>query len=155
VDARNSNGDTPLHLAVSQDHTETAALLVESGADVDANNADDQTPLDCAISFGHYETAEVLGEREIQPGMAWVMAKSFVKEGLRSPSTASFGRVFSGDYQTAEDCVKYLGDGQYRATGWVDAENAFGAKVRTDFICDLAYVGDDKWRCTDLQMNQR
>jgi len=94
-------------------------------------------------------------EAEDRLSMAWVMAQDFVKKGLKSPGTASFGSLWKGDWQSTDDCVKYLGDDKYIAKGWVDAQNAFGATVRIDFVCELEYIGNDKWRCTDIEMNQR
>lgn len=94
-------------------------------------------------------------EAEDQLSMAWVMAQDFVEQNLKSPGTASYGSVWKGDWQSTDDCVKDLGDNKYRATGWVDSQNAFGATVRIDFVCELEYVGNDKWRCTDIEMNQR
>jgi hypothetical protein len=57
----------------------------------------------------------------------WATSHKFVEDALRSPGTASYGR------QKAEECVVDLGNDVYLVQGWVDAQNAFGAKVRTDF----------------------
>ena len=94
-------------------------------------------------------------QAEDQLSMAWIMAQDFVEQNLKSPGTASYGSVWDGDWQSYKDHVKDLGDNKYRATGWVDSQNAFGATVRIDFVCEVEYVGNDKWRCTDLEMDQR
>jgi hypothetical protein len=75
---------------------------------------------------------------------AWVAAQDFVKEKLAAPSTADFG------WQTSGDCAKSLGGGRYSVRAWVDAENRFGAKVRTQFSCQLVDLGDGDWRCESL-----
>ena len=75
---------------------------------------------------------------------AWVMAKSFVKEYLKSPSTADFGGTFT-DYQDPEQCVTYMGDNTYHVRGWVDAQNSFGGTVRTNFLLKLKYNGNESW----------
>lgn len=77
---------------------------------------------------------------------AWTMAEQFVTDMVKSPSTADFGSVF-GEYQDPRECVEALGDGEYRVTGWVDAQNGFGATVRTDFVLTLRNLPDsDKWQ---------
>ena len=79
---------------------------------------------------------------------AWVMAKNFVKERLKSPSTADFGGVFS-DYQDPVSVVTDLGGGKYVVRAWVDSQNGFGATIRTRFICELQDMGNARWRCTN------
>lgn len=76
---------------------------------------------------------------------AWTMAKQFVTDRLKSPSTANFGGFFSGDYQSSDDCVKKVGPDTYVATGWVDSQNGFGATVRTNFIVKLRDDKNGKW----------
>ena len=70
---------------------------------------------------------------------AWVETQLYVKQNLKSPSTASFGKVFRGDYQSAEDVVRSLGDGKYVINAWVDSQNDFGAVIRTYFHCELVH----------------
>ncbi|NOX54044.1 MAG: hypothetical protein GXP27_06305 [Planctomycetes bacterium] len=68
---------------------------------------------------------------------AWVRAQILVERMLKSPGTASYG------WQTASECVEHLGDDKFRVRGWVDAQNSFGATVRSDFTVLLRRVGDD------------
>lgn len=84
---------------------------------------------------------------------AWVMAQQFVKDNLKSPGTADFGGVFS-DYQDPDEVVTYLGNGKFRVRAWVDAQNSFGATLRNHFVCELEYVGNDRWRLTNLVFTQ-
>lgn len=77
---------------------------------------------------------------------AWVMAQQFVEDKLKSPSTASFGGVFSGDYQDPDSVVSDLGGGKYRVRAWVDSQNSFGATIRTRFVCELEDRGGGSWR---------
>lgn len=65
---------------------------------------------------------------------AWVAAEQFVKARLKSPSTASFGSPF-GDWQDPRAQTQDMGDGSYQCAGWVDAQNSFGALIRSQFIC--------------------
>jgi len=81
---------------------------------------------------------------------AWVMTQQFVKDQLKAPATADYGSVWGGDYQDPDEVVTALGNDKFRISAWVDAENSFGANVRTYFVCELQYLGDDNWRCTKL-----
>jgi hypothetical protein len=87
--------------------------------------------------------------REAQEWEAWAIAQQFVKRNLKSPSTADFGSLF-GDFQSSEDHVKKIGPNKFKAFGWVDSQNSFGATVRTKWYVELEYYPDtDKWRATE------
>lgn len=68
------------------------------------------------------------------------MSHDFVKNQLKAPSTAKFPWY-------DDSCVDSLGNSRYRVTSYVDAQNSFGAMLRSNYICELEYVGNDKWRC--------
>lgn len=72
----------------------------------------------------------------------WSLAKEAVKAYLKSPSSASFGGVLT-DIQDPEKAVQRLTDDVYGITGWVDADNSFGAKLRQTFYCELRLEGDE------------
>lgn len=63
-------------------------------------------------------------------GDAVVACKRFVEERLTAPATADF----SGETVT--------GEGPFTVTGTVDAENAFGAKLRSTYTCVVRASGD-------------
>ena len=54
---------------------------------------------------------------------------------LKAPSTASYGG----------DDVEHTGGARWVATGYVDAENSFGAKVRTYWNCVAIHKGGVNW----------
>jgi cytohesin len=60
VNAKDENGQTPLHHAVRYDHKEIAELLIDKGADVNAKDNSGNTPLDLAIRYEKFETADLL-----------------------------------------------------------------------------------------------
>jgi ankyrin repeat protein len=66
VNAKNDNGEIPLHYAAFVSHKEILELLIAKGADVNAKDKDDETPLDEAIISmlglpgGHSEIADLL-----------------------------------------------------------------------------------------------
>src|SRR5262249_21875925 len=82
--------------------------------------------------------------------MAWEYAKELIATNyLKAPKTAEWPTdgLLSG--HTADDFVTYQGAGQYAISAWVDAENAFGAKLRLHF---RATVKDDggTWSLTSF-----
>jgi len=77
---------------------------------------------------------------------AWVMCEAFVKDRLKSPASADFGGVFSGDYQDPNTHAVHLGDGKYKCNGFVDSQNSFGGTVRSNFQLTVQHKGGDKWR---------
>lgn len=82
---------------------------------------------------------------------AWIMAEKFVNDRLKAPGTADYGSVF-GEYQDPKVCVSELGENRFRCRGWVDAENAFGAKLRQRFDLTLNYTeSDQKWRLESFE----
>lgn len=62
----------------------------------------------------------------------WVMATCLaaITKVLKSPATAEFPGMFDGDRKpsSADGCTKVY-------TSYVDAQNAFGAKIRTNYVC--------------------
>lgn len=84
---------------------------------------------------------------------ALVAAQGFVKRNLKSPGTASFGRWYE---QTIDEIVKRLGENRYRVKGWVDAQNAFGAVVRIDFVAVVRHDSNrDRWILESLDIDER
>ena len=60
VNAENSVGQTPLHIAAGEDHKEIAELLIVNGVDVNAKDDFGQIPLHEAAWEGHTEIVELL-----------------------------------------------------------------------------------------------
>lgn len=76
---------------------------------------------------------EELAERNCNdPIMAHVMAEKFVTRSLKSPATADFA-----SYNPKN--VSYIGDCKHRVSSYVDAQNGFGALVRTNFTVEVQY----------------
>lgn len=86
------------------------------------------------------QIAPSVADRTIE---AWTAAEILITKRLQSPSTASFGGLLSGDIQDPRDCVKSLGNGEYRVKGWVDSQNRAGATVRTEFEMTVKDHGDN------------
>ncbi len=62
---------------------------------------------------------------------SWTLATHVVGESLKSPSTASFPS-YNDEYVTKND------DGTYSVSAYVDAENSFGAKIRSNWSCKVS-----------------
>lgn len=74
---------------------------------------------------------------------AFVYSKDFVKERLRSPSTAEFP-----PYSGAEGVeIEKMECGRYEVHAYVDASNAFGAPIRNRYSALMMYDPDEEvWR---------
>jgi hypothetical protein len=81
--------------------------------------------------------------------MAFVMSQTFVKRHLKAPSTAEFPWITDDQVaiSTRPDCA-------FRVIGWVDAQNGFGAQIRSKYVVDLKYLDDDagSWRMTNIRI---
>ncbi|PRW95830.1 hypothetical protein C7A07_25055 [Pseudomonas fragi] len=80
--------------------------------------------------------------------MAYVMSQTFVKRGLKAPSTADFGSY-------SESQVKPMPAGasacKFLVIGHVDAQNSFGAMIRNRYIVTVAKAkGQDSWTASDM-----
>lgn len=111
VNGVNTDGYSPLGLAVYFGHLEEARLLIERGADVNAISANDMAvmPLHSALAGGHKEIATMLLERGAEPdepnGSDWTplhyvaesgdleTAQRLIKAGARSGYTRNDGKT--------------------------------------------------------------
>jgi hypothetical protein len=89
-------------------------------------------------------------KQEDNSTMAYIMMEDFVKQKLKSPSTAKFPGVFDGK----ADHIKYLRNQEYRIVSWVDSQNAFGATIRTRFIGEIQQISKDEWQLNSLNFSQ-
>jgi len=79
--------------------------------------------------------------------MAFVQCQKFVKDKLRSPSSAEFAFL---DYT-----AKILPAQRFEIASYVEAQNAFGVKLKNRFICEVQWNGDDSanygnWKLLNL-----
>lgn len=72
--------------------------------------------------------------------MAFVMSQTFVKKQLKAPSTAKFPYI-------NEASVLREGKCGFRVESYVDAQNSFGAMLRTYYTASVVYEPrSDTWR---------
>lgn len=81
---------------------------------------------------------------------AYVQCKNFVEDRLVAPKTAEFGSYWNVTVQRLNNR-----DGEvYKVIGYVDAENRLGVPIRTEYVCEVAYVGDGQWRLVELALQE-
>lgn len=78
---------------------------------------------------------------------AFVEAISVVRNQLKAPSTADFG------YDSENGC-KQMNDSSFVVKNYVDSENSFGAKLRSEFLCLVYYTSDNKVHVEILEFKQ-
>lgn len=66
---------------------------------------------------------------------AKICAQKVVEDNLKSPSTAKFCKY-------SEMNVSSLDDGRWKITGYVDAENSYGAMIREKWVVTLSLTED-------------
>lgn len=79
---------------------------------------------------------------------AFFASQEFVKKQLKAPATTKFpdpsqARVLIGE------------NSHYRVISYVDAQNSFGALIRSHYECLLRYdSGQDKWFPVSVEINK-
>ncbi|MCH7605253.1 hypothetical protein IID24_04680 [Patescibacteria group bacterium] len=84
------------------------------------------------------------GGENVSERMAYIQAQGFLKDHLKSPSTAEFPLNF---------VHKKLLDNRFAIESYVDAENSFGATIRSDWSATVQYVGDSTWQLERLVLD--
>ena len=85
---------------------------------------------------------------------AYIMCKDFVKIKLVAPSTAKwpfFQEITVQKFKNLPDA--------YRVIGYVDAQNGFGAFIRSHYTCDISYKTGEwtdirNWELINIEFNQ-
>ena len=75
---------------------------------------------------------------------AFYITKQFVEKNLKAPATADFASI-------TDTRITHAGD-TYFVVSYVDAQNSFGAQVRTVFNATVQHNGDGKWTLVKLDM---
>ena len=74
--------------------------------------------------------------------LAWRYCQDAVRNQLKAPSTARFP-----GYDAVDGLMVRGQDGTvaYQITSYVDAQNSFGAMIRTKFDCVVRKLPDGRW----------
>lgn len=91
LNARDSDGSTPLHCASWKGHPDAVQLLIETGADVDARNQNDHygtTPLHAAAHGNQTAVARLLLEAGADPSITNLHGRTPLDETTVHGATA-------------------------------------------------------------------
>ena len=89
---------------------------------------------------------EAYANHSVDKESAWIFAKDAVKTNLKAPSTAKFPLY-------DENCITVLEGGSYLVYSYVDAENSYGAKIRSNFSVKITIKGEYDYIYSDLVIN--
>ena len=78
---------------------------------------------------------------------AYVFCENVVEDRLRAPATAQFAGY-------NEEDVAHISEGVWRVESYVDAQNGFGAMLRSDWSCEVLSLGDG-WELMSLDFDTR
>lgn len=80
---------------------------------------------------------------------AFVMSQNFVKQRLKSPSTATFPYINDAGVKVFQD--EPLTECKHVISAFVDAQNGFGGTVRNRYTVTMQKVpGKNAWRAVNL-----
>lgn len=79
--------------------------------------------------------------------MAYLMMEEYVEQRLKAPASAEFPGAMDKRNHTQR-----LADQQYRITSHVDAQNGFGAQIRTGFSGVIEQVDETTWQLVSLEI---
>lgn len=93
-------------------------------------------------------TPVALGGNGVDRSDACFMSQKLVKQNLKAPSTADF------PIWSEENCKVTHSNNTWTVTSFVDAQNGFGAMIRTDYVAQMTYnPSTETWTLTNLFMD--
>lgn len=94
-------------------------------------------------------TEDQRAQKECEDGVsAYWISKDFVLDRLKAPKTAEFPGSRDAGVKT-----NYLGECTHEVWAYVDAQNAYGALVRTQYYAKVKnQKGSENWSLIDIQM---
>jgi len=78
--------------------------------------------------------------------LAYNYAMDYVKQKLKSPSSAEFPSLFD-----RQEHITELSSTEYQINSWVESQNSFGAMIKTNFSC-LIKIANEKVSIFDLNI---
>ncbi len=97
------------------------------------------------IAFTAFSGNDDAGNKEPSCFDAYVMSQVFVERQLKAPSSADFPAFDNS-------MVIPLGNGRFKVTAYVDAQNSFGAMIRTPYTCTIKKSEGDNWLLEDMNL---
>lgn len=86
--------------------------------------------------------------------VAYQASQDFVSRHLKAPSSADFPYYQTSFVKKIKDDPK--GRPIYRIDAFVDAQNSFGAKIRTNYTCEVLYDSRDEgkeWKLISVKLD--
>jgi len=105
--------------------------------------------LACLFLIFTYKEDPDLYKRQDNSTSAYIMCQKFVKDKLKSPSSAVFPDTYA---EIKRGAVKKLDEQEYQIISYVDAQNSFGAMIRTVFIAKLKQIDNNTWRNLGVEL---
>ncbi|MCK5044391.1 hypothetical protein KAR26_01500 [Candidatus Parcubacteria bacterium] len=93
-----------------------------------------------AFSGGGGNSTETAQETGVTDTQIHIIAQGYVRNILKAPSSA--------DFPLSSYNIFDLGNDKYKLVSYVDAQNSFGAQVRSDYLVILSYNSGD-WSDTN------
>lgn len=85
------------------------------------------------------------------PAMVFFASRMFMEKRLKAPASAKWPEY--GDEGTAAGYSTKTG--RWVVMGHVDAQNSFGALIRTLYVMELEYLPGEGWRVFDVSTGER
>lgn len=117
-------------------------LETEAASDMDATQSDYTSAT--SISSNSRYPCEPSEENKV---FAWAAAKQTVEENLKAPSTADF------PFGYFNQKIKEVDYNVFEVNSYVDAENSFGAKIRSNFSVRIKKTGEESYVVENVSIN--
>lgn len=78
---------------------------------------------------------------------AYTMAEMFVERNLKAPTTAKFP-------WPRDEFTKEVATNKWVVRAYVDAQNGFGAMIRSYFEVKMTYLGNEKWQLDGIKFSE-
>lgn len=91
------------------------------------------------VFFGRGTSTPSARDLEID---AFIMCRQYVEQALKAPATADFPATRG----------VLISENTYGIRAYVDAQNSFGAKIRTHYTCTVRHLGGDRWELVSFKM---
>jgi|GEM_PF-3592956 len=99
-------------------------------------------------SINHEKQLNEKAERMVdQLPEAWELAKDAISDKLKAPASAKFPEY------NIHFMKPFMGN-SVLITSYVDAQNSFGALLRTKFVCVAKYNDKDEWELVSAQLDE-
>lgn len=125
----------------SYDSMKAAEAKQEESQKATSNNSGDSNTNNSDNSYSYS-----IEPNDDDKAFAWTAALQVVKENLKAPSTAKFPFSYYG-----QD-IKEVAYNTFIVNSYVDAENSFGAKLRSNFMVKIKKTGENTFNVLDVQI---